>query len=148
MKKPSSDYDPNYEVLKPNPTASTLNYCATGSDDGYAKVVEKPTTSILDDLDALDGYSKIGNPSASLTTKPRENDYASISHNNNNIVENKTPSDEALKTNNYESLTGSESDPNYESVRYTTKKPGEEIVEEHYEKLRSDKENVGDFFQV
>lgn len=120
-----------------------LNYCAIGSDDGYAKVLEKP----LDDLDALDGYSKIGSPSASLTTKAKENDYASISNNNNNIVKDKTPSDEALKTNNYESLTGSESDPNYESVRYT-KKSGEEIVEEHYEKLRSDKENVGDFFQV
>ncbi|KAL5284062.1 hypothetical protein ACFFRR_006376 [Megaselia abdita] len=141
-KKPSSDYDPNYEVLKPNPTA--LNYCATGSDDGYAKVVEKPTT--LDDLDALDGYSKIGNPSAALTTKPKENDYASISHNNNNnIVKDKSDkSDEALKTNNYESLTGSESDPNYESVRYTKKTE----EEEHYEKLRSEKENVGDFFQV
>lgn len=143
-KKPSSDYDPNYEVLKPNPTASLLNYCATGSDDGYAKVLEKP----LDDLDALDGYSKIGNPTTSLTTKqPREHDYASISNNNNNIIKDKTPSDEALKTNNYESLTGSESDPNYESVQYT-KKSGGEIVEEHYERLRGDKDNVGDFFQV
>lgn len=129
--------------MKPNPTASVLNYCATGSDDGYAKVVEKP----LDDLDALDGYSKIGNPTASLTTKLKENDYASISNNNNNIVKDKAHGDEALKTNNYESLTGSESDPNYESMRYT-KKSGEEVVEEHYEKLRSDKENVGDFFQV
>uniref|UniRef100_T1GSV8 Uncharacterized protein n=1 Tax=Megaselia scalaris TaxID=36166 RepID=T1GSV8_MEGSC len=148
-KKPSSDYDPNYEVLKPSTTSTVLDFCGTGSDDGYAKVVEKTP---VDDLDALDGYSKIGTPSTALTCNRKENDYASISNNNinnnnNNIVKNKTSSDEALKSNNYESLTGSESDPNYESVRYT-KKCEDEITEEHYEKLRSEKEDVGDFFQV
>ncbi|XP_073817689.1 uncharacterized protein isoform X4 [Musca autumnalis] len=50
--KKSSDYDPNYEVLK-GPANS-----AGASDDGYAKVLEKKNV-LVDGEDSLDGYSKV-----------------------------------------------------------------------------------------
>ncbi|KNC25088.1 hypothetical protein FF38_11901 [Lucilia cuprina] len=54
--KKSSDYDPNYEVLKgPNVTACINS--AGASDDGYAKVLEKKRINI--DEDSIDGYSKV-----------------------------------------------------------------------------------------
>lgn len=53
--KKSSDYDPNYEVLK-GPNISGIN-SAGGSDDGYAKVLEKKRITV--DEDSIDGYSKV-----------------------------------------------------------------------------------------
>lgn len=53
--KKSSDYDPNYEVLK-GPNITNIN-SAGASDDGYAKVLEKKRINI--DEDSIDGYSKV-----------------------------------------------------------------------------------------
>ncbi|KAM7363702.1 uncharacterized protein ACRADG_000504 isoform 2-T2 [Cochliomyia hominivorax] len=53
--KKSSDYDPNYEVLK-GPNVKNVN-SAGASDDGYAKVMEKKRINI--DEDSIDGYSKV-----------------------------------------------------------------------------------------
>lgn len=53
--KKSSDYDPNYEVLK-GPTESASN-SGGASDDGYAKVLEKKRLVV--DEDSIDGYSKV-----------------------------------------------------------------------------------------
>ncbi|XP_013109845.2 mucin-2 isoform X1 [Stomoxys calcitrans] len=53
--KKSSDYDPNYEVLK-GPSGTATN-SAGASDDGYAKVLEKK--HLVVDEDTIDGYSKV-----------------------------------------------------------------------------------------
>ncbi|XP_055902673.1 serine-rich adhesin for platelets isoform X2 [Eupeodes corollae] len=210
QRKTTSDYDPNYEVLHPT------KYCTTGSDDGYAKVMEKPRLDFDDMIDgyskvkernAIDedipGYSRIGEPKTEDTTKLH--DYASIAeaqkfkesitinctfNNNNNKYDKnselysklsqpppppppplppnsfekplispstsqssadqvliiKTSSDtpsttlsssshQLLPSNNYESLTGSDSDPNYESVRYLD-------LENPYERLQTESTNT------
>lgn len=201
QRKTTSDYDPNYEVLHPT------KYCTTGSDDGYAKVLEKPRIDFDDMIDGyskvkernnidedIPGYSRIGEPKTENNSKLH--DYASIAeaqkfkesitincNNNNNYEKNselyakhqqkppppplppnsfdkplnspstsqssaeqvliiKTSSDtpsttlsssshQLLPSSNYESLTGSDSDPNYESVRYLD-------LENPYERLNTE----------
>ncbi|XP_055848813.1 serine-rich adhesin for platelets isoform X2 [Episyrphus balteatus] len=208
QRKTTSDYDPNYEVLHPT------KYCTTGSDDGYAKVMEKPRIDFDDMIDGyskvkernnidedIPGYSRIGEPKTEDSTKLH--DYASIAeaqkfkesitincNNNNNYEKNselyskllqqqpppppfppnsfekpltspsttsqsssadqvliiKTSSDtptttlsssshQLLPSSNYESLTGSDSDPNYESVRYLD-------LENPYERLNTESTNT------
>lgn len=218
QRKTTSDYDPNYEVLHPT------KYCTTGSDDGYAKVLEKPRIDFDDMIDGyskvkervtidedIPGYSRIGEPT--IETISKLHDYASIAeaqkfkesitinynnNNNNNSNNNKnyekhsepysklsqpspppppppplppnsfekplispttsqsssadqvliiktnsdTPtttlsssSHQLLPSSNYESLTGSDSDPNYESVRYLD-------LENPYERLNTESTNT------
>lgn len=221
QRKTTSDYDPNYEVLHPT------KYCTTGSDDGYAKVMEKPRIDFDDMIDGyskvkernnidedIPGYSRIGEP-ITIENSTKLHDYASIAeaqkfkesialnsnsssiNNNNNKYEKnsesyskllqqhqsppppppplpptsfekplnlnspstsqssnnvdqvliiKTSSDtptmnhsssshQLLPSNNYESLTGSDSDPNYESVRYLD-------LENPYERLNTESTNT------
>lgn len=182
--KPNSDYDPNYEELRP---ANADNIS-----DHYAKVWGKSSKS-----DANDGYSSI-KPIKKKTVRNNDDDddednpdYCTISSitsaekvdNSSNLMvtstcstisESKTltsPSSESgsaadgtsstdtpirynsirsntemtVSVSNYESLTGSESDSNYESVRYLNAKdrenPYERLHNENdlkYDTLRRD----------
>lgn len=155
--KKSSDYDPNYEVLKSR----------AHSDDGYAKVLEKkrpPTAadasgystipgadanhnyaSILETKAAaeIDHYARIAENAAVTLASPSSTSN-SVSLNSSTMASNSTP-----LTSQYESLTGtgSETDPNYESVCYlttaatTTSTSTSGGVEPGYEPLQADQES-------
>lgn len=175
--EPNSDYDPNYEVLRPTNTndddlsdhyAKVWSQTKIGdANDGYSsiKIVKTKPNSNHDNDDENPGYCTI------LSNKKIDHDYASISEtkmqmpasddgnrqqlspNASMIASTSTISDtktltspstdsydgddttsssrtpikyNCIQTNteltvsisNYESLTGSESDSNYESVRY------------------------------
>ncbi|KAH8342152.1 hypothetical protein KR074_001656 [Drosophila pseudoananassae] len=123
-----SDYDPNYEVLKSR----------AHSDDGYAKVLEKkrpPASADAAGYSTIPGADANHNYASILETKAAaETDhYARIAENaavtspttssistTNSVSLNS--STVATSTSQYESLTGtgSETDPNYESVCYLT----------------------------
>lgn len=98
-KKPISDYDPNYEVLRPTKYQS--------SDDGYAKVWEKFPRS---EDEGTDGYSRVKENNdllpgySSIAEKiPDENhDYASISDDKKRLSCNK------INNNNNNEDTGSD----------------------------------------
>ncbi|KAH8288760.1 hypothetical protein KR054_009331 [Drosophila jambulina] len=168
--KKSSDYDPNYEVLKSR----------AHSDDGYAKVLEKkrpPTSadasgySTIPGADANHNYASIletkaaaetdhyariaesaaaagtpGSGSSRLTLTSPSSTSNSVSLNSSTVATS-TP-----LTSQYESLTGtgSETDPNYESVCYlttaattatTTTSTSPSGMEPGYETLQADQES-------
>ncbi|XP_063704704.1 uncharacterized protein LOC134834091 isoform X2 [Culicoides brevitarsis] len=173
----NSDYDPNYEVLRPvdDGYARIMDKYRSQNDedddlgvsplDGYAKIGEKKQTNInnnvvvapVDDDATSNLYSSLTNPP-----------YASLNEvKSNSIAQNTaTPSTESftssennlLRPCDASSLTGSDTDPNYESVRYL------KVTENPYERLHSEKtspvsvesgeksenaqKNVSDFFQV
>ncbi|XP_037948711.1 serine-rich adhesin for platelets-like isoform X2 [Teleopsis dalmanni] len=91
LEKKSSDYDPNYEVLKDPKYSNKSVNCAGLSDDGYAKVSEKKLK--IDD-DTIDGYSKVRGedcddgtiPGYSTIGEPKNND---TNHNYASILETK-----------------------------------------------------------
>lgn len=166
--KRDSDYDPNYEVLRPN------------SDDGYAKIQEN---SIMHRLQNTDGYCslksvrKSRNETNDLGVYPLDgHGYARIAEKLNNNIEDdgsdiyssiKDPSNTIQengkvilsKLSECSSLTGSDTDPNYESVRYLSIS-AKKNSENPYERLQSDtspgpeiaaiekKDAVTDYFQV
>lgn len=199
-KKNGSDYDPNYEILRPTPTtnltdhyAKVLNKSKTDSNDGYSSIKPVKKTIVNDDDENL-GYCTISEDRNSLNVGTLNHDYASIcetskelrNHKNDNdkngTSKASTPSSITLSPNtatsmsmcsnmtdtktltspssdgdstsntpicynslrstdrsqltvsvsNYESLTGSESDSNYESVRYLNAKDRENPYEQLY----------------
>ncbi|XP_065723109.1 platelet binding protein GspB [Drosophila suzukii] len=134
-----SDYDPNYEVLKSR----------AHSDDGYAKVLEKkrpPATADASGYSTIPGADANHNYASILETKAAaETDhYARIAENavagtpgsgssrltltspsstsNSVSLNSSTVATSTPQSSQYESLTGtgSETDPNYESVCYLT----------------------------
>lgn len=210
-KKNGSDYDPNYETLRPatktdsiDHYAKVLNKSKADANDGYSSI--KPIKKkIINDDDENLGYCTISDDRESLNAKPLNHDYASIGetakentdeefyssitseaaalpiHKNgsskastpssltlspntalsmsicSNVTDTKTltsPSSEGDSTSNapigynslrstdrsqltvsvsnYESLTGSESDSNYESVRYLNANDRENPYEQLY----------------
>ncbi|XP_052843246.1 serine-rich adhesin for platelets [Drosophila gunungcola] len=167
-----SDYDPNYEVLKSR----------AHSDDGYAKVLEKKRppasadaagystipgadanhnyASILETKAAAetDHYARIaesavagtpGSGSSRLTLTSPSSTSNSLSPNSSTVATS-TP-----QSSQYESLTGtgSETDPNYESVCYlttaattvttttTTNSTSSGVMEPSYEPLQADQDS-------
>ncbi|KAH8382998.1 hypothetical protein KR009_006184 [Drosophila setifemur] len=127
-----SDYDPNYEVLKSR----------AHSDDGYAKVLEKKRPPDAAGYSTIPGADANHNYASILETKAAaETDhYARIAENATNLTSPTTSNSNSTTTSNsvslnsstvvtstsqYESLTGtgSETDPNYESVCYLTMEP-------------------------
>ncbi|KAH8243137.1 hypothetical protein KR032_004743 [Drosophila birchii] len=168
--KKSSDYDPNYEVLKSR----------AHSDDGYAKVLEKkrpPTSADASGYSTIPGADANHNYASILETKAAaETDhYARIAENaaaagtpgsgssrltltspsstsNSVSLNSSTVATSTPQTSQYESLTGtgSETDPNYESVCYlttaatsatTTTSTSPSGLEPGYEPLQADQES-------
>ncbi|XP_020813517.1 flocculation protein FLO11 [Drosophila serrata] len=168
--KKSSDYDPNYEVLKSR----------AHSDDGYAKVLEKkrpPTSADASGYSTIPGADANHNYASILETKAAaETDhYARIAENataaetpgsgtsrltltspsstsNSVSLNSSTVATSTPLTSQYESLTGtgSETDPNYESVCYlttaatsatTTTSTSPSGLEPGYEPLQADQES-------
>ncbi|XP_017035822.1 platelet binding protein GspB isoform X1 [Drosophila kikkawai] len=164
--KKSSDYDPNYEVLKSR----------AHSDDGYAKVLEKkrpPTSADASGYSTIPGADANHNYASILETKAAaETDhYARIAENavaagtpgsgssrltlaspsstsNSVSLNSSTVATSTPQTSQYESLTGtgSETDPNYESVCYlttatTTTSTSPSGMEPGYEPLQAEQES-------
>ncbi|XP_055304554.1 GATA zinc finger domain-containing protein 7 isoform X2 [Sitodiplosis mosellana] len=208
-KKNGSDYDPNYETLRPTTKADSVDHYAKvlnkklENNDGYSSIKVKNTIISSEDDENL-GYCTISEDRVASTsknhdyasirdtTKEHENVYSSItndmepdpSRNNSTIKTSSslasTPSPIIMSPNmsvsmtstisdtktltspssdgdsssntpicynsirstdrsqltvsvsNYESLTGSESDSNYESVRYLNAKDRENPYEQLY----------------
>lgn len=79
------------------------------------------------------GYSSI---SETRTTPSTDSNSSDVQMGYSSINKNNSSSTTTTKTSNYESLTESESDPNYESVKYTN------IKENPYERLHNEKSPV------
>lgn len=123
-KKSNSDYDPNYEVLRPP------HY--ENSDDGYAKVFEK---CVRIEDDASDGYSRVKEACdlvpgySSIREKKSErgnHDYASIGEdkklilvNNNNNTNDDTGSEIYASIHNEQPSHGSPDYHNYQTISET-----------------------------
>lgn len=208
-KKDGSDYDPNYETLRPTTKsdsvdhyAKVLNKSNTDSNDGYSSIKLMKNKIVSNEEDENLGYCTISEdrlptPAKNhdyarireLTKEPEENVYSSItndmepdsmrvhsksmaspsspmvvspgsalsmsmtstmsdtktltspssdgdSSSNTPICYNSIRSTErsqlTVSVSNYESLTGSESDSNYESVRYLNAKDRENPYEQLY----------------
>lgn len=157
--KRDSDYDPNYEVLRPKSERKSRN---DGTSDlgvypldghGYARIAEKLNNNIEDD--ASDIYSSI--PSTSVCDAAG---YSTIKDPKENGGIPKTLLTPNLsKLSECSSLTGSDTDPNYESVRYLkNENPYERLqstspspIAENKQPLVSlekQKDTVTDYFQV
>lgn len=171
--KRDSDYDPNYEVLRPNSDdgyakiqenavihrlqtdgyssiksvrklGESLGVYPLDGSHGYARIAEKLNNNIEDD--GSDIYCSI--PSTSTPG------YATIRDTMENGGNKKTSAATAAKLSECSSLTGSDTDPNYESVRYlSNENPYERLEssptpEEPPTAAKPPKDSVNDYFQV
>ncbi|XP_059609908.1 uncharacterized protein LOC132257141 isoform X2 [Phlebotomus argentipes] len=111
--------------------------------DIYSSIPHSENPSYLSIQDNVHNYSTIGETPSSSQTLVSSPGYSSIS---DTLTATTTPSSESMgsdqllyrshmqtTSSNYESLTGSESDPNYETVRYLG------VKENPYERLHNEK---------
>lgn len=138
---PSSEYDPNYEIVT-NPQEKILSSSSsTLVDEGYSQI-EKKMKDFSDD-ESIPGYSTIKKiePAANSIKSDGDNDsniYSSIPAVVQTAVTPSTDSNSSrldyTVNNNYESLSNSESttldEPNYESVKYLKENPYERLHDE------------------
>lgn len=112
----SHNYSTISEIQQNKPENQTLNV-SDNSPSGYSIISETHTT-----------------PSTESNSSDTQLGYNSIKNSKNNI------------SSNYESLTGSESDPNYETVKYTIENPYERLHNEKSvtpEKIKGDISELG-----
>lgn len=80
-KKNDSDYDPNYETLRPTESvdhyAKVLNKLKSDTNDGYSSIKTVKKKIVNDDDENL-GYCTISEDSPSTNAEPLNHDYASI----------------------------------------------------------------------
>lgn len=124
-RKPNSDYDPNYEVLRPAATHS--NDEAAGPDDDmlYAKVWQHSAVTCQPSDDLNDGYSSIKSPTMNNNSRQSsetvaaasnlQHGYARISEATTNAIVQTTTDDTASDL--YASITTIISPPNYLNVQ-------------------------------
>ncbi|XP_055697894.1 uro-adherence factor A isoform X2 [Phlebotomus papatasi] len=123
--------------------ASINNNNILDDSDIYSSIPHSENPSYLSIQDNVHNYSTIGETPSSSQTLISSPGYSSIS---DTLTATTTPSSESMSSDqvlfrshmqttssNYESLTGSESDPNYETVRYLG------VKENPYERLHNEK---------
>ncbi|GAB0096530.1 uncharacterized protein DMENIID0001_120540 [Sergentomyia squamirostris] len=150
--KQVDDVEPGYsiicdkgeEAIVKKLTASINNNNILDDSDIYSSIPHSENPSYLSIQDNAHNYSTIGETPTSSQTLVSSPGYSSIS---DTLTATTTPSSESVgsdqqlfrshqmptTSSNYESLTGSESDPNYETVRYLGAK------ENPYERLHNEK---------
>lgn len=97
-----------------------------------SSTVTSPTTNIMQ----ISGYSTISETKTITSlSSVSDNDNSSDTHIDYNRVRSTNDLSQMTQQSTYESLTGSESDPNYESVRYLNAKD----TENPYERLHNEK---------
>lgn len=125
-RKPNSDYDPNYEVLRPAATRSNDEVAGPDDDMLYAKVWQHSAVTSQPSDDLNDGYSSIKSPTMNnnnstqssetvATASNLQHGYARISEATTNAIVQTTTDDTASDL--YASITTIISPPNYLNVQ-------------------------------
>uniref|UniRef100_A0A7G3AUI4 Putative nucleolar and coiled-body phosphoprotein 1 n=1 Tax=Lutzomyia longipalpis TaxID=7200 RepID=A0A7G3AUI4_LUTLO len=153
LTKVHDDIEPGYSIIcdkSENREAHAKKMSATlnnnnilDDSDIYSSIPHSENPSYLSIQDNVHNYSTIGETPSSSQTLISSPGYSSIS---DTLTATTTPSSESMSSDqllfrthmqttssNYESLTGSESDPNYETVRYLG------VKENPYERLHNEK---------
>lgn len=115
-KKNGSDYDPNYETLRPTESidhyAKVLNKSKSDTNDGYSSIKTVKKKIVNDDDENL-GYCTISEDTPSANAEPLNHDYASICETTKESEKN----DEEF----YSSITSHEMDSPHSMLRIETK---------------------------